>query len=1023
MSTMKTLIIRPADVSLNPLGAGSGTADATVSVVYDRDVWVGGQPVPRVPLVSTSIPAGGLRVPVLASDDPSITEGAGFVIKVVVETAPRIGQHNEAGVSLARTIQVVTADPDEIPLGSKPNMLSVSAPQQYTDLASAIDALNEVAAGTTSAASDAASARQDASTAAQAAKDAAAVATKADAKSTQAIDTTTAAQQVMAQWTAQAPLGGPAAQVLTAYRQYGSSNLTVGIVGDTAWARQWSKDYGQQLPSSLSRTFGAWSGSAWQWTQDAAGAGGTPATGGTLVADTFERSGNVVGSTPDTGAAWAGTAAAWTMNSGLATPTADGAISQQISGTDQDHTFTISVTTAKQSTSRLLRVYVGSSSPTLQTGVWVSLSVDTGGALTASLHKTVAGTTTTLQAAKAVAGVTANSSNAQQVDVGVQVRSSSNVTATLTCAGQTTTLSGTLTSGDLPGSYVGAFCTGYSSGAYPYALDAVSFGVPYVAGQPGSGITWLAHPGLATADLAQAFPATPKIDVLIVAADQAAATTFVTEWRKLPGQETPVVMVAAGADVPALTMPVAPAALTSTTAQVASVASDVAALKAKPTPAGLQKSTLERLRAIKAFASGRCIIGVVSDSTGNDPTDWVRIWQQKWGATLPTSVRRTYNAWDASALAWRTEVIDVAGAAPDTGIVLDDAFTTTGDIVGSNPQSGSKWAGASGALVSDGNAAAAAGTSGQVTSEMGSRDGTFTVTFGVVTTRPASTQTFRVYWGAVWANVGLDASGNVSIQPWVGSTSLASPVQVAGFKFGSATPQTMTLTLKVAIQQVSVTATVGASTTSASGTMSEAAYASQSTKVGLYPFQGATSPSTYPFTVDAVHGQTPAKDNPVPPPTLTVWNAATAGQRFAYFDAARRQSMFGGKQIDVLIVSMGHNNGSQSASDFLSQVDAWLSAYQGEHPETAILVSSQNPEFAPAATKAAHAARQAAFRTWARDKGFDYLPAFEAFASRADGGQALIMSDGIHPTMPPSGLTGDYGAVLWADAFTSTIGG
>lgn len=146
MSTMKNLVIRPADVSLNPLGEGSNVADARVSVVYDRDVWVDGQPVPRVPLISTSIPTGGLRVPVLASDDPTITEGAGFVIKVVVETAPRIGQHNETGVRLARTIQVVTADPAEIPLGSKPNLTVVPDPAQYADVMSAITAAAETKA-------------------------------------------------------------------------------------------------------------------------------------------------------------------------------------------------------------------------------------------------------------------------------------------------------------------------------------------------------------------------------------------------------------------------------------------------------------------------------------------------------------------------------------------------------------------------------------------------------------------------------------------------------------------------------------------------------------------------------------------------------------------------------------------------------------------------------------------------------------------------------------------------------------
>ena len=146
MSTMKTLIIRPADVSLNPLGAASNVADARVSIVYDRDVWANGQPVPRVPLVETTIPTAGLRVPVLASDDPSITEGAGFVIKVVVETTPRIGQHNNTGTRLVRTIQVVTADPAEIPLGSKSNLTVVPDPAQYADVMSAITAAAEAKA-------------------------------------------------------------------------------------------------------------------------------------------------------------------------------------------------------------------------------------------------------------------------------------------------------------------------------------------------------------------------------------------------------------------------------------------------------------------------------------------------------------------------------------------------------------------------------------------------------------------------------------------------------------------------------------------------------------------------------------------------------------------------------------------------------------------------------------------------------------------------------------------------------------
>ena len=178
MSTMKTLIIQPADVSLAPLGAGSSVADARVSVVYDRDVWVNGQPVPRVPLVETTIPTTGLRVPVLASDDQSITEGSGFVIKVIVETTPRIGQHNDSGTSLARTIQVVTADPDEIPLGSKSSLTAVTNPLQYADVMSAIKAAikssADAAASASSAAASKDAATQSASSAAAARSDAAA---------------------------------------------------------------------------------------------------------------------------------------------------------------------------------------------------------------------------------------------------------------------------------------------------------------------------------------------------------------------------------------------------------------------------------------------------------------------------------------------------------------------------------------------------------------------------------------------------------------------------------------------------------------------------------------------------------------------------------------------------------------------------------------------------------------------------------------------------------------------------------
>lgn len=115
MSTMKNLIIRPVDVSLNPLGATSGVAGVEVTVAADRDValtdgtFIAG----GVPIVATSMPATGLRVPILANDDPSITTGAGFSLVVTARYSPRRGVHGRPR-EMVRPIIITSADPDVV---------------------------------------------------------------------------------------------------------------------------------------------------------------------------------------------------------------------------------------------------------------------------------------------------------------------------------------------------------------------------------------------------------------------------------------------------------------------------------------------------------------------------------------------------------------------------------------------------------------------------------------------------------------------------------------------------------------------------------------------------------------------------------------------------------------------------------------------------------------------------------------------------------------------------------------------
>lgn len=113
--TLKTLAIRPLDVGLAPLSATSGVADVEVTVSADRDVALndGSYIAGGVPIVATSMPSTGLKVPVIANDDPSITTGAGFSLVVTARYSPRIGEHGRPR-EMVRNIIITSADPDVV---------------------------------------------------------------------------------------------------------------------------------------------------------------------------------------------------------------------------------------------------------------------------------------------------------------------------------------------------------------------------------------------------------------------------------------------------------------------------------------------------------------------------------------------------------------------------------------------------------------------------------------------------------------------------------------------------------------------------------------------------------------------------------------------------------------------------------------------------------------------------------------------------------------------------------------------
>jgi lysophospholipase L1-like esterase len=156
---------------------------------------------------------------------------------------------------------------------------------------------------------------------------------------------------------------------------------------------------------------------------------------------------------------------------------------------------------------------------------------------------------------------------------------------------------------------------------------------------------------------------------------------------------------------------------------------------------------------------------------------------------------------------------------------------------------------------------------------------------------------------------------------------------------------------------------------------------------------------------------------------LEVWNAAVGGTTLTH-QKDRLATMYpAGTAFDWLLVTGGHNNGTQEPATFITEVDAFVTAFKAAHPETLIVVSSQNPQFAPATTVTAHARRQAALRDYAMAKGYEYLPVFEAFTNQPDGGASLVNpADGVHPTVATTtDVTTWCGNLLWAAVWLGAI--
>ena len=423
-------------------------------------------------------------------------------------------------------------------------------------------------------------------------------------------------------------------------------------------------------------------------------------------------------------------------------------------------------------------------------------------------------------------------------------------------------------------------------------------------------------------------------------------------------------------------------------------------------------------------------IGVVADSTMNDGNESARIFYRMLGEYLPESTKRTYASWVNNE--WNTKE-DHPGTPTNAegGLVFDDGFSRVGDVFGSSPDVVLSWEGSAGVWESDGNYTTTSSSSGFAYNDSGtSPNGTATLDLSMVTKRQPDVQNVRTYFfGAraaegLWIHLGISNTGRPTFGFYYTSGPTTRTLQSAtslygmGVELDSETPQNIQFSIHVDIQNITLTVATDQGSESWDYLISEDEYAKLGGRTSLMAM--AESPGV---RIDRIRVEEPMRGGEVS--ETVMWNGAIAGARVSTFDEIKIEEMFGEKNIDVLFVSLGHNNGTQDPTSFVNEITDWVSMWRRKHPETkGVVWVSQNPQFKPAINPVPHIKRQAAIRLSRDLIGLEYVPASEDFISRPDGGASLVNADGIHPTTPPVGsVDGDFGAVITAKAMMASIKG
>lgn len=144
-------------------------------------------------------------------------------------------------------------------------------------------------------------------------------------------------------------------------------------------------------------------------------------------------------------------------------------------------------------------------------------------------------------------------------------------------------------------------------------------------------------------------------------------------------------------------------------------------------------------------------------------------------------------------------------------------------------------------------------------------------------------------------------------------------------------------------------------------------------------------------------------------PTLHVWNGSAAGQSTRYSLAPAFQSLVIDTDPDLVLVSHGHNEGSDTGTDqdrerWRGQMSALTETVAYELPDAAISIVIQNPRRHQPLVQAQ---RASLYSSMAAARGYGIIDVHSAYTANPTWGTDW-MRDDIHPN--------EAGSVAWAQA-------